>query len=184
MEKSTSVGSSLGGAMYRSHETATPYDRVVGAVVWSDKRPGFAVIVGETKTSLKVLAEAENLTLSRLVAHCGELHEKFNVDTWYGDPGNAKLAGALAEYNKTRHAQGKATINLVPAPHVDATNPLAFCVKTIEEHVARLDMGGAGGVTEAVREKVWQDRVHQGVEEFPRVAALGYAVSAIERYPL
>lgn len=81
------------------------YRRIYGAVAWPGKRPGFAVIVGQTQTwrlggfDMVFLDEIEDENLHHLVRRCGVLDFRYQPEMWIGDWKNPAADRFIQEMN-------------------------------------------------------------------------------------
>lgn len=85
------------------------YRKIVGAISWPGKRPGFAVVIGQTQKirfltpDLIQLDEAENNDVRGLVRACNGLDCFYQSSYWLCDTKNAAGIQFIREINRERN---------------------------------------------------------------------------------
>jgi hypothetical protein len=165
------------------------FQRIVGGIAWPGERPGFICIVGEESYfrppyQLHLLAEAEEQDTSELIRQCRELQAKWRVQDFY-----ARLDETILRYLELTNQQaithhGK-PFQVLAAPFSDGS--IAYHVQLLKDRLKpgqkSLQLGSESKLPSAVLE-LPVDQVFKAIDEqYPAVAALGYAVSALVVWP-
>lgn len=180
---------------YESRDTGDRYRRIVGGLAWpGTKKPGFAVIVGEEKRHdfelnayhLRLLAEVEEVNLERLLEWCigYEVNSPEVHWSWYGDTNNKPAMAWVYRLNDKYPNQGmRRFLSLVPAPHIDSPRRFEFCVNILRERLEQwrktLHFGEESGLPNYLLQLGSEGITKPAGEDYPAIAALGYAISAL-----
>ncbi|MFC1888953.1 hypothetical protein ACFL4G_04270 [Thermodesulfobacteriota bacterium] len=183
-----------GITFYQDKEANAEYRRIIGGLAWPGVKPGFAVVVGEDleeDTELKVhhmrvLAEAEEFDIGDLFSRCLTLRGEWKVGRWYGDPYNRPLMEIFRQLNKPLFERKEPRLYPVQAPHVDDPKSFEFCIQMIKKHLhpSRKALHfGESRIKSYLAEFPMEEFTSAGASDYPAIAALGYAVSALSIYP-
>jgi hypothetical protein len=166
------------------------YQRVVGGLAWPGERPGFAVVVGETASwrppyHQYLITEIESPNVGELIRHCHELTKKCWVSAWYGRT-DGEHTEILAYHNRQARARRERPLSLRSAPESDGGR-LLYHVNLL---LSRLDAANKSLYFNAESRlpgylselQSFADISKAKAEDFPAVAALGYAVAALTTY--
>ncbi len=180
--------------LYLDRTADRVYRQVAGGLAWpTGPKPGFLVVVGEEgrrelqtgQRVLWVLAEQEAGSLADMYRHYRELSEKFLLREWYGDPGNKAMMHLFRQ--QTREVQGEKFMPLVVlgAPYRDDPQGLLFYVQTVNELVKssqKLLFFGENSQLPGNFLTLSPEDLEGKAQDYPPVAALGYAVAALRLY--
>ena len=158
------------------------YRRVVGAVAWpSGSEPGCLAVVGEEWTKdlqlnahrLWLIKEAQQDTIHDLCRRMAELRISHGADMWLGNRDNL---GAMKVFQQSNRLLGR-PLSIMSAPF--AGEPLKVIDLQIGELLQPerkiLTMGESK--TAAIGQELTPKDMKHRVDEYPALAALGYAVT-------
>jgi len=180
--------------LYLDRKRDQVYRQVAAALAWPQAtKPGFLVVVGEEsrpelengKRVLWVLAEQEAAGPAEIYRHYREMSAKFLLREWYGDSSNRAMMQLLRQ--QLREVQGEKLLPLVilAAPYHDDPQGLLFYVQTVNELVKssqKLLFFGENSSLPGNFLTLSPEELKGKAEEYPPVAALGYAVTALRLY--
>ena len=170
-------------------ETEERFCRIVGGLAWPGKNPGFAVVIGEDyekdetlqKRHFRILAEYESQSLSDLIRRSAEFSINFCASPFYGDD---KKRWAMDILRKSRNG-----LYITAAPFIGDPTAFEGYLLTIREltHPAqkRLHFGSKShlpALLAALNPNDIATTAKAAFEQHPAVAALGFAVSALETF--
>jgi hypothetical protein len=158
-------------------ESGRKFRRIVGGFAWPGKKPGFVVAVGEElepdpkteKRHLWVVGETESLNVETLAKRAIEFLEIYHVEAFYGNRENEPMMRLLRN----------AGLSLHEAPYADNEHSFSFYLATIRgclDPEKYLHFGDGSKLPGYLLEAT-PENASQGAEDFPAIAALGYAVS-------
>ena len=170
-------------------KTEERFSHVIGGIAWPGKNPGFLVVIGEDyekdqtlqKRHYRILAEYSSLSLNDLVRRGSEFSVNFCAHPFYGDE---KERWAMEHMRKSGFY-----LNVTAAPFVDDPTAFKGYMHTIREltHPATksLHFGSESQLPAHLAALTPGDMMSTAkvaFDQHPAIAALGYAVSALEVY--
>ena len=168
-------------------ETEERFSRILGGLAWPGKNPGFAVVVAEeleidktlNKRHYLILAEYESQSLSDLTRRSAEFSVNFCAHPFYGDE---KKRWAMDILRKSG-----AGLYITAAPFIDDPTAFEGYLLTIRELThptqKRLHFGSKSQLPPllaALNPNDIATTAKVAFKRYPAVAALGFAVSALE----
>lgn len=172
------------------------FRRVVGGCAWPGSKPGFAVVVAELDNEDPLTHERHLYLINELdgsgligrdllgfIQRLSELRGIYGLENIYGEPKRGSAREVLNNFNESLPDQGRDGLYIEKAPLIDDPKCFEFCIQIIRKHLVEgrktLHLGqdsrlpgllaGAG------------DAVMTGnADDFPAIAALGYAVGALD----
>jgi len=180
--------------LYLDREQDRVYRNVAGGLAWpTAAKSGWLVVVAEESRLeimtndrlLWVLAEQEAEQVAEIYRYYRELSERFMVRDWYGNPKNKAMIHLFRQ--QPREVQGEKQLPLVvlAAPYHDHPQGLLFYVQTVNEQVQRsqkLLFFGENSNLPAYFQNLAPEQIQGPAEEYPAIAALGAAVTALRLY--
>jgi hypothetical protein len=179
-----------GERVFHCEERGLFFQRIAGGIAWPSERPGFVCVVGEESFfrppfQLHLLAEAEEQDTSELIRQCRALQAKWRVQDFY-----ARLDETILRYLELTNQQaithhGK-PFQVLAAPYSD-DGSIGYHVQLLKDRLQpaqkSLHLGSESKLPSAVLE-LPVDQVFKAIDEqYPALAALGYAVSALVVWP-
>jgi len=170
-------------------KTEQRFSRVIGGIAWPGKNPGFACVIGEDykkdetlqKRHYRILAEYESQSPSDLIRRCAEFSANFCARPFYGDE---KERWAMEILRKSG-----AGLCIIAAPFIDDPTAFKGYMHTIRELTQptqkRLHIGSKSMLSAPLTALTPNDTLttaKAAFEQHPAVAALCFAVSALEVY--
>ena len=158
------------------------YDRIIAGMAWpTPDKEGYLVALAEAPKERGVhdrhryiLAEGQNIQVSELVKDCLALRKEYRVALIYGDTTNEPMMDMAR-----RISLG---FSLTEAPHVGDPDSLNGYISMIREHTRPehkfLHFGDSqlpGRLNDIPQERLSRSTP---AEDYPQIAALGYALSA------
>ncbi|GEM_PF-1268581 len=184
-----------GDVYWRNPETKEEYARVVAGVQFPGKKPGFAVVLGETEIrdpasqsrNYYILAELEDAGLQSFIERCHEAAGLYACADWYGDPADRVAQEFLYEFNRQLQEKRQRGFYLSRPPLFGEKAQFEYCCQTIFKHVRAgrktLHFGPASKLPGFLLE-FGQEQIRSGKpEDFPAIAALGFALTALDTWP-
>jgi len=176
-------------------DTKNKYRRVVGGIAWPGVEPGFAVVVGEDADRddemdayhYRVLDEYQAQEIDLLLAWCEMTEINSSVGwTWYGNPKNkAAMAFVWPRRDKVEKA-GRRILSIAPAPYVNDAKGFEFCLNVLRRRLMAdhktLHLGADSRLPSYLTALSSTDLKDANPEDHPAVAAIGYAVAALETW--
>ena len=107
------------------------YKRIYGAVAFTGKRPGFAVVVGMIHEEhfeshdIYLIDEFESKDLRELIRQCGVLDYKYKPEAWIGNRLNDAADRFIKEMNKD-FKSSRRSFELSLTPILNIKNPYEF----------------------------------------------------------
>jgi len=177
---------------YYDPQNEREYRRVIGGIGWpSGEKPGFVCIVGENEHERKrlkqrdyyVVTEHSDHDVEKLVNRCYDFQNKYLVETWYANADNVLMIYFVDRFNE-KLSKKKKGIYVVHAPFGDDNHNLRLYANQIRSRTRpatkTLHFGEASLIPGTLRELSPDDVLKRRAEEHPTIAALGYAISALE----
>lgn len=171
------------------------YRRVVAGLQWPGSRPGFAVIVGDEENEDPLLHENHLHVLNEIdgsqiigrdalgfMRRVSELHGLYGIENIYGNPNVKSMREMLHHFNETLPDKERNGLYIEKAPLIDDPRCFDFCVQIVRKRLVEgrktLHLGKESslpGVLAAAGEVMGAK-----AEDYPAIAALGYAVGALD----
>lgn len=175
---------------YVDQKTGRIYQRVVGALAWPGSGPGFAVVVAEElvrrpPAPAYLIAEVEAQHAGELIAQCAELGRDCAVAAWYGRTDDRESMDFLSFYNREAALRREPAFTLRSAPYSDGgriSYHLNILLSRLKAGDKTLHLYEESGLPGFLMEVQAADMVRARADDFPAVAALGYAVAALSVY--
>jgi len=166
------------------------YRRIVGGIGWEGKRPGFSVVLGEDfKTDdagihhLFILKEYESSDTVDLLKRCLIFTRHYKVKPWSADTENKIEMGFLDKLNKGINYRFQLLID--KGPFSDDPRAFDYCLKIIEKVLSphkTLHFGEESSIPAYLQEINPENQDSLRVDNYPAIAALGYAVGYLNTY--
>jgi hypothetical protein len=179
-----------GSVYYR--EGKEEYRRIAGGLAWPGSKPGFAVVVAEgfrdptfRDHPYYVLAEVEDMSLERLLQKCFELQRRWGVEEWYGQADDTPAMVLVSRFNEALTKSGvKEGIYVQYAPFVEEPGCFKYYTDILFGRLSNksLHIGEDKKLSVYIFDLPPDKRVSASPLDFPAVAALGFAVAALETY--
>ena len=171
-------GGNLIGDFFEHTKTGKKFRRIVGGFAWPGEKPGFVVAVGEElkqdpttkKRHLWVVGETEDFIVENLFRRAAEFLKIYQVELFCGDTRKQAMMSLLR----------RSGLSLREAPYVDNEDSFPFYVQTISgclEPEKYLYFGETSKLPRLLLEVNPEDTSSLDAQNFPAIAALGYAVS-------
>lgn len=180
----------LGQPSYYFEEKGTgrKFRRIVGGMGWPIINPGALIIIGEDLTidpalderKILVLAEYENRDLSEVITRCGELKRFLSVEKFYTDITDGAMMKESLKYRT------EAQISLSKAPLVDEpTADVTYLNRIYKKTSAnkKLLFFKKESALPRILSSLPKTKPTDLRSEYPKIAALGYALSALALCP-
>jgi len=176
--------------------TDAEYLCVAGGLAWPGSRPGFCLVMAASEPrkdviQYHVLEEAERESVWPLLDDAYRMYLKYGhglkVIPWqfYGDP-ESGYAEALRKFNEKLDKQGKPQIPFLTYPaHYADTNKMAIYARTIHDVTmtpGRLHLHGNDRISKYLELFQQIDMETAKPQEYPAIAALGYALTWLHEY--
>ena len=170
-----------------NRKTKDRFSRILGGLAWPGKNPGFAIVVGESyeidktlqKRHYHILAEYESQSVGDLIRRCAEFRVNLCASPFYGDD---EKRWAMDILRKSRIG-----LYITAAPYHDDPTAFEGYLLTIRELThpvkKRLHFGSKSHLPALLAALSANDIVATAkvaFEQHPAIAALGYAVTALE----
>jgi hypothetical protein len=168
------------------------YRRIVGALAWpSGDLSGFIVVIAEDYHEdyglklrhLRLLTEFESRDIPILAKRLYDFQNTYLVKPWYGDANNEMMMKFISMFNGTL-ARGKKGVYVASAPFVEDSHNLRFYANQIRRLVQpgrkTLHFGEDSQIPGRLSALTPDEVQRAGVAEYPAIAALGYAVAALD----
>jgi hypothetical protein len=182
---------------YQCRKTGARYRRVVGGLAWPGLNPGFAVIVAEDLKKddaldvrhLRVLDEAEEARIEDLIRWCDmiEANCKMVSLTWHTNLNNRPAMEFVYQFRKNLQGTGRHGFSLSNAPYVDDPRGFEFAVNMLKKHLFKerkyLHLGETSKLPGYLMNLDTMELKKERAEDFPAIAALGYAVATLASWP-
>jgi len=184
-------------AFYECRRSEKRYRRVLGGLAWPGLTPGFAVIVAEDLGKdealdahhFRVLDEVEETRIEDLINRCVmlEVNSRDISWTWYTTLNNRPSMEFVYQFQKIQREKGTHGFSLANAPYVDDPKGFDFCVNMLKKCLAkdkkRLHLGEGSKLPGYLMNLPSIDVAKARPEDYPPIAALGYAVSTLACWP-
>ena len=176
-------GGNLEGDYFEHTKTGKKFRRVVGGFAWPGKKPGFVVAVGEElepdrttkKRHLWVVGETEDFNLENLFRRAFEFLKIYQIKVFCGDTRKEAMMSLLR----------RSGLSLREAPYVVNEDSFPSYVHTISgrlEPEKSLHLGETSKLPRYLLEANPEDTSSLDAQNFPAIAALGYAASYLDIY--
>ncbi len=175
--------------IFRCSESQREYQRIVGGMMWPGKQPGFAIVLGQARwpnpqtkvPDLWICAEKQEASVQDLLAVCARWMKDYCCDKWYGHRDDFGMGRILCRFNETRPRH---PVQVIPAMGEEEQDELQFYVDLIRIAISSskkvLQLHGS-----TLGEKMMEmdpDYHKKDCTDYPAIAALGFALSAMEMY--
>jgi hypothetical protein len=179
-------------SFFFDHKRQSEYRRIVGGLAWpSGEAPGFVLVIAEAEHKdprLKLrhywlLDEYEHNSAERLIKKLYDFQNKYIVGAWYSDPNNLLMTHLIDKFNGglTKKQKG---IYLTEALFSDDPHNLRLYANQIGGRTAftkkALHFGNTSRIPGALSVLSPDDIYKKKAQEFPMVAALGFAIAGLE----
>jgi hypothetical protein len=191
------IGFTRDSVVWIDKENNRCYRRVVAGMQWPGARPGFAVIVGEEENEDPLLHENHIHVLNEIdgsqiigrdslgfMRRVSELHGLYGIENIYGNPNVKSMREMLHHFNETLPNKGRNGLYVEKAPLIDDPRCFDFCVQIVRKRLVEsrktLHLGKESslpGILAAAGEVMGAK-----AEDYPAIAALGYAVGALDSW--
>lgn len=107
------------------------YKRIYGAVAFTGKRPGYAVVVGMIHEEhfdshdIYLIDEFESADMRELIRQCGVLDYKYKPEVWIGESRNDAADRFIKEMNK-EFKSSRRTFSISLTPILEMKQPYEF----------------------------------------------------------
>lgn len=178
-----------GDRVFHWKERDIYFQRVVGGIAWPGERPGFVCVVGEESYfrppyQLHLLAEAEEEDTAQLIHRCSELKAIWKIQDFYG-----RLDETVLRYlelsNEQARGRHERPFEILAAPFSNGS--IGYHLQLLKDRLQpsqkSLHLGFESKVPGAILELPVDQVFKANDEQYPAVAALGYAVSALVVWP-
>jgi len=167
------------------------YRRIVGGVAWPYKdQPGFLCVIGESENKTRrlnlrfnyLLVESQNKEVDKLIKKMYDFQNRYLVQPWYGDVENLSMLHFVDQFNE-RLPKEKKGIYISAAPFVEDTHNLRLYTHLIREQLTpakKTLFFGQSQIPDQLNAMSSDDVQTKKAEAFPMVAALGYAILALD----
>ena len=179
-----------GSIFYKEKEKE--YRRIVGGLAWPGVKPGFAVVVAEgledPTSRLRpyyVLGEAEERGMAELFLKCLLLGMRWKVEEWYGQADNIPMMTIISQLREQVSRRGmKGEINIQYAPFIEMPDCFRYLTDLLygRTNSKSLIIGDDKLLSVYLFNLRHEERVSASPEDFPAIAALGFAVAYLEAY--
>jgi len=184
------------GELYWFDPEANRYfARIVAGISWPFKeKPGWIVVIGENdvlnppsgKQTFRILTEDHDSLIDRLLRRLREVDRTYLVERNYGDLSDETTAFLLRQHNREMDEQRIASIGIDFAPLSDQPNNLQAYLQIIDNHtkhgVEKTLFFGEGSQIATALHNLNPEDASGEVSQWPEIAALGYALAALEVY--
>jgi len=174
------------------------FRRVVAGMQWPGQSPGFAVIVGELDTEDPLLHERHLYLINEIdgnnitgrdavgfIQRLAEMRGIYGLENIYGNPSIKSMRRILDHFNESLPDKGRNGLYVERAPLIDNPHCFEFCVQIVRKRLVEgrktLHLGRNSrlpGILASTGDIVMEGKA----EEFPAIAALGYAVGALDTW--
>lgn len=183
--KSKLIGSNE--RFFLNKETGEQYRRVVGGIAWPGINPGYGIVLAENKDKdetlnkrqYKILAEYENENPTELIRRCAEFSKTLCAYPFYGDTDHKPMLEILRNSG--------IGLYVTKAPFVDESKAFETYVLMIRELTKPgrkiLHFGEESKLrvlVSGLNSQDIPDTSQVAYQQYPPIAALGFAVSALE----
>lgn len=197
--KKTQIDPLNGGAQTFYHEwnSLRKFRRILGGLAWPGVKPGFAVVLGEEWQKdyevdvyhLHWLAEVEEVNIERLLEWCS-FFEVMSPDVdwqFFGDVRNKPAMSFWFDMQDKFMEKRRRGFSIVKAPYADSPRSFQFLVNNLWRHLTpgrkTLHLGAGSKLAGYLTELAPEEIVKASEEEYPAIAALGYAVATLSAWP-
>lgn len=184
-----------GETYFYDDETKRYFARIVAGIAWPFKdKPGWIVVLAQDdepkpptgKTIFRMLAEQSDPLIDRLLRRLREVDKTYLVERNYGDLSDEATASLVRKHNREMGEQRIASIGIDFAPMSDQPNNLQTHLQLIdartEKEVEKTLFIGEETQTAMALRKLDPPDVTGSVGDYPAIAALGFALAALEIY--
>jgi len=176
--------------VYRDAVTNRFYQRIIGGIALPSDKPGHVVVIAEEASirppyHIYFICESSGDTINKLFSKALDLQNDCGVDGFYGRLTD-QAQQYLINFNRQQHERQLKTLDLYPAPHSDTGNigyHLGLLVDALSATQKTLFLESSQHLPQALKQISLQDASGATDNEFPIVAALGYAVSILVENP-
>ncbi len=183
---------------YYDDTTDKMFQRIIAGVSWPGERPGFIAVIGEEvaeqppygehgrkQPDVYLIAECEEESTGELIKRCLELKQKCKVSTFYGYSKYDQNMHFLALLNKRGREENRKQLSIQTAPFSD-DDFISYHINVLLERLSvnnkSLHLTENSKLPGYLQELQGGDVHNAKAKDFPAVAALGFAVSALTVY--
>ena len=166
------------------------YQRIAAGFVPPAERPGAVIVLGEESTwrppaIVHWLAESREQTLDMLIERALDLQREYKIQDFYGRTSDKGFMNFLSLRNRGAREKRMAEFQINSAPNSNADD-ISYHINILRNRLSpnnkTLHLGKSKFLPAALKELAL-DKIATATErEFPVVAALGYAVSALTEW--
>jgi hypothetical protein len=182
---------------YECRDSGARYRRILGGLAWPGVNSGFAVIVAEDFAKdhaldvhhLRVLDEVEEARIDDLIRWCDmvEVNCRKVSWTWYTNLNNRPAMEFVYQFRDKLQGTGRDGFSLANAPYVDDARGFEFCVNILKKHLVKdrksLHLGEGSKLPGYLMNLPSIDVSKARPEDYPAIAALGYATATLASWP-
>ncbi|NIQ17738.1 MAG: hypothetical protein GTN43_02915 [Candidatus Aenigmarchaeota archaeon] len=179
------------GFYYRNEETGDEYRRVVGGMGWPFKeKPGFIVVVAEDfaeipgpgKRRLTVIYEKEDDQIEGIFRKVIEAQRFHWLEGIWGNRSHENMMALIRQFNDEQNKKQGALVHILYAPKCDEPDNLTYYAHIIKKQLTkpRNLYFGPESQFPSYLSALPSEKVKGLVDQWPAIAALGYALAALE----
>jgi len=185
-----------GEPYYFNTETMDKYGEIVGGLAWPETTEGFLVIVAvdffeDTELEarhIRVLEEATEFDINAFLKHALKLKKHFSpfagAIRFYGNTTSLAMMELLDQFNKNRRHRGLDPFYLTEAPRTKDPKRNESYAELIRKytHPGRKTLHFCSTALPSYLMGLWPDEIDKNALEHTPVAALGYALAALNTW--
>jgi hypothetical protein len=179
-----------------SKEEDRKYRKVYGGIAWPGKRPGFAIIIGQTREQrlggydMVFLDEVEAGDTRALVRACGGFDYFYRPEVWVGDTKNDAGDKFIREMNNEnespeKYPEGERLFRMRRSPILDMKNAFAYFFPVLKELLnpdrRRLFLKEGSRLKGYMYQPQEADLATIDFGDYPAIEALALAVMELDR---
>jgi hypothetical protein len=169
------------------------YGRIVGGLAWPQGgKPGYHVVIAENLGEdirlkarlMTVIKEAETVDVAGLVRFCQDRQAECQVQDWYGNTENKPMMAVF--YQLTQDEPSQRQFNLCRASHAGDPQGLGYFLPVIKEFLKgnrKILHFREGSKLPGYLAEMGPETLNRNPEEYPPIAALGYALAELFENP-
>ena len=136
----------------------------------------------------RILDEKEDLDIDQLLAWCEMTEINSSVGwQWYGNPQNKTAMAFVWPRRDKAEKEGRRILSIAPSPYTDNSKGFEFALNLLRRRLKKdhktLHLGADSRLPSYLSALSSTDLKDATAEDHPAVAALGYAVAALETWP-
>ena len=182
------------GPLFRDVRDGAVYRRIIGGMGWPGaSRPGALAVVALEHVegaswaggTVRVLAEAEEGDPERLFLRAIELRKLWRAFDWLADTGDRTMVRVLARWNRELEERGlspQSQLHPSAAPYIGEKHGFELYLRTIRRLLKanRLRFPAESVLPVRLQEVPALAGMKETPGDYPMVAALGYALAALD----